>query len=798
MTLRSTLATAAAALAFASAAPVGAQTLGTPDVLLQGFYWNTHPGDLNTGTGGIWWDSLRVNAPAIAGAGFATVWIPSPAKGGSGRLSMGYDLYDYYDFGQFVQKGTSRTRFGNKAQFDAMMGSFKGAGLRVMVDAVLNHRDGGDATALPACGTATNRRFTVFRPGSRRFPADSTVFNPTQPHCDEAAPYHNNLFGQDIGYFQNADQSIPGGWFNGPHTLGRAADSLVVWGRWLMTPVAQGGAGFDEVRVDAIKHIEPGFLSPWLRELRAGTQPFAVGEYFGSTGEILDYQRQVAGFGAGANKAALSVFDFGLRFALKDMADGNGGFNMARLNTEGLHFSGLDAGSVVTFVENHDFDRVGYSPAGSDCPIPFRTSCLQFSTDTGHAPVVGRKHLAYAYLMAAEGRPTVFYKDFFWYGLGEELTWLMALRRGLAGGESAQMSFLAPFYQPGSAAADFWALRRAGDGTARSGLVLTLNDRTDDALQEGFVDTPWRNVEMRDYSDRYLFQSSRVFEDGRAYVKADGANYAWYAPTGLYPQSPGELPQPVRMAAAPGGKLHYVVLRAADAARMRVGGRALAAGDVVAACRGGIADDVPCRAAGIARNGLSVRWDGVSDLLLEVLGNEGDVTGGGRYEVGQPMSLAVLAADGGAFNVQAPTFAASGTAFTFRSKRPASRGPASFPMTATAGGAYTVGGVSLVTAFESARVVSVDEASPVASALTLEAWPSPARDVLTVRASTAGEPGVLTLVDVLGRTVATQAVEASEAAREHRLDVSALAPGLYALRLVTGSTSRATTVVVGR
>ncbi len=795
-----------AALALlAAAAPVRAQTPGVSDVLLQGFYWNTHPGDINTASGGIWWDSLAVNAPKIAGAGFATVWIPSPAKGGSGRLSMGYDLYDYYDFGQFIQKGTSRTRFGNKAQFDGMMASLHGAGLRVMVDAVVNHRDGGDATALPACGGSTNRRFTVFRPGSRRFPADSTTFNPTAPHCDEAAPYHNNIFGQDIGYFQQSDQTIPGGWFNGPHTLGRAGDSLVVWGRWLVAPASVGGAGFDEIRVDAIKHIEPGFLSPWLRELRAGEAPFTVGEYFGSTAEILDYQRQVASFGSGSRKAALAVFDFGLRFGLKEMADGNGGFDMGRLNTTGLHFSGLDAGSVVTFVENHDFDRVGYSPAGSDCPIRFRTACLTFSTDTGHDPVTARKHLAYAYLMAAEGRPTVFYKDFFWYGLGDEMAWLMALRRSTASGESAQMSFLAPFYQPGSSAQDFWAIRRAGDGTAKTGAVVTFNDRGDGALQEGFVDTAWRNVELRDYSDAYLFQSSRVFEDGRAYVKADGGNYAWYAPTGLYPQQPGEPALPFTVAAAPGGKLHYVVLRAADAAQMRVGTRALAAGDVVAVCNltfvtGGGSNTCGNGVAGIARNGLSARWDGVSDLVLEVLGNEGDVTGFGRLNPGQGLRLVVYgAAENERFEAGAPTFAAAGTTTTFRAQRPASRGPATFPITTTATGTYTVGGISVVTGFSAARVVSTERAeAPPRAEIALDAWPSPARDVLTVRASTGGEVGTLALVDVLGRTVAARPLDAADDAQEHRLDVSGLAPGLYALRLTTASGTRTRSVVVAR
>jgi len=79
------------------------------DVFMQGFYWNSPPG-------GIWYDSLAKLAPRLASAGFSAIWFPSPVKGAGGGMSMGYDPYDHYDFGDFQQKGSKKTRFGNQAE----------------------------------------------------------------------------------------------------------------------------------------------------------------------------------------------------------------------------------------------------------------------------------------------------------------------------------------------------------------------------------------------------------------------------------------------------------------------------------------------------------------------------------------------------------------------------------------------------------------------------------------------------------------------------------------------------------
>ncbi|MEM6783975.1 MAG: T9SS type A sorting domain-containing protein [Bacteroidota bacterium] len=703
--------------------PAAAQqpTPADPDVLLQGFYWNVHPGDAAQNNDGVWWDSLRTQAQTFVDAGVQTVWIPSPFKGLAGRWSMGYDVYDYYDLGAFENKFTRRTRFGTVEEFDAMMDEFDRVGLRKMVDAVLNHRDGGDSQSRVDCWYGAGQgplRFNVFNPGSGRFPATARNFHPNGDECNEDPPYNDPVFAQDQAYFTDLNTTLDpgasnGGWFYGPHRLGFNADSLVTWGRYLFDDLE-----FDEVRVDAIKHIDPAFLAPWLVEVRDGSQPYAVGEFFGSNFEIQNYIAEVNRFnssfpepGAPGRDANLAGFDFGLRFALKDMANSGGFYDMRNLNAIGLHFNGVDPFRVATFVDNHDFDRIGY--VGADCNDPeairFGLTCLKFSIDSGHDPVVSRKNLGYAYIMAAEGRPTVFYKDFVWFGLEQELTWLMALRRTLGQGESTPLGSLNP--NPELPQADVFVLRREGFGTPRYGSLMVINDNGNAKLG-GFVDSPHTNFEFKDYTDSFLFTTTQVFADSRVRVEAEPSNYAWYAPTGLYPRTPG-MPAPAfEVESAPGGKLQFVVLRAENAASLQVNGASIQPGDEVAVI--GPSGDVT-KAAGLGRIGLATQWDGVHDMVIEVLGNDAP----SRLAAGAPLRLAVYDASAGTYlEAGEIAWAPTGTGFTFNPDRPASRGGA-FPLTVGAdAGTYAAGTISYVTAFSAGATPPPsddDEAAPLVS-----------------------------------------------------------------------------------
>ena len=60
--------------------------------MLQAFHWYT-PAD------GTLWNRLAEEAPALAAAGFTSVWLPPAYKGAGGGLDTGYGAYDLFDLG---------------------------------------------------------------------------------------------------------------------------------------------------------------------------------------------------------------------------------------------------------------------------------------------------------------------------------------------------------------------------------------------------------------------------------------------------------------------------------------------------------------------------------------------------------------------------------------------------------------------------------------------------------------------------------------------------------------------------
>jgi len=704
------------------------QSPGSNDVILQGFYWNTNPGDVSIDEG-VWWDTLAAVAPQISESGFKTVWTPPANKGFAGTFDMGYGVYDYYDFGSYDQKGTVRTRHGNAAELQSMIDIMHQNGLKVMGDIVLNHRAGAEETQPEDCdhnNDGLEDRFTKFRPASGRAPMNAEDFHPTSIHCDLFDPYHNRIFFEDLCYFENLDQVLNpnapnNGWYFGPHNLGKAGDSLIVWGRYLLDEM-----GFDELRLDAVKHIEPGFLAPFLVELQDGDQPFAVGELFdGDLGTLKGYHDDVEGFvsnfGTGSKDASIAIFDFNLRFALRDMCNNTGGgFDMWNLNSSGLRFNpagGIPGEDIVTFVENHDFDRIGYVLANcndADVVAQEGNTCLKFSTDSGHDPVVFDKHLGYSYIMAAEGRPSVFWKDWFWFGLGEEIEWQMALRSAMSSGGSAPIQNLNPFFLIGNGG-DLFVLNRYGNA-GQGGLVLAMNDNASSEAS-AFVNTPFSDTELKDYSDAFMFFQTTAFNDSRAFIKASARNYAWYAPTGHYPQPPGETPTAFDLGSHEGAKLHFVALRAADASQLLVNGAPIEPGDQLAVLPMGSSN-----AVGLGRIGQSFEWDGVHDMIIEVLGGGNTAEAKGGLLNGEGFRLAVFDKSTGTTEIAGILdFAPNGTNFTFTPRRPNSRGGAFNISTTHSNASYQVGGISLITGFDTRELECV---ASTAAAGVYDNWQS--------------------------------------------------------------------------
>lgn len=466
--------------------------LTTPqsDAILQGFYWNSTPG-------GIWWDSLAKLAPRIRAAGFSSVWFPAAMKGAAGPFSMGYDPYDQYDFGEYNQKGSIETRFGSRSELERAIQVFHANGLQVFADAVMGHMNGGDAKIPYECQPYPewpDSGWLLFNypNGSGRFPKNASHFYPNLQTCDANPPYHGPdpafRFGEYLAHAQS-----------------HVKDSLIVWGQYLRNVL-----GFDGFRIDEAKSIDPIFVGPWLSNSNAGG--FAFAEYFGSTSEImtwLHYTQNVFG-------GDVSMFDFPLRYSLADMCNNTyGTYDMNNLDWAGLVNAGVSGYDVVTFVENHDLDRTGWDG----------------NIDIGHHPIIYDKHMAYAYILFSEGRPCVFFRDYFMYGLAGRIDTLLWIRAQFLWGGTTKRSGLNPWYVGSLAtqeeqARDLYVARRDG-GNGRPQAFLVLNDNPYE-WRGVWVNTNHPNAVFRDYTG--VAMDKQAAGDGRVDLWAPPRGYAIYVP----------------------------------------------------------------------------------------------------------------------------------------------------------------------------------------------------------------------------------------------------------------------------
>lgn len=439
------------------------------DVFMQGFYWNSTPG-------GIWWNNLNDLAPLLASAGFSAVWVPPSSKGAGGAFSMGYDPYDHFDFGDYNQKGSIETRFGSRNELENMISTFHQVGMKVYADAVLRHMMGGEREVPYECipeyngsPIVSDSAYLIFEypAGSGRFPKSNSEFYPNLESC-----FVDPLFVQTDPAFRF------GNWLD--HHKQSVVDSLIAWGQYLINDL-----GYDGFRLDAVKNIDPDFMAEWLNGIDGSE--YAVAEYWSSVGDIGNWLNEVQN----VNSAKVSMFDFPLRYSLRDMCNNtSGGYNMNDLDGAGLVNSGISGYDVATFVENHDVDRIGYDG----------------EIDSGHDPIYSDKDLAYAYTIFSEGRPCVFYKDYFEYGLKDVINNLIWIRMNFLGGTTTKRGGLNAYYiredsntDQGSLSTDIYVARRDGFGDQPGG-YLVINDNPDQWV-DVWVDTeePIGTV-YRDYS----------------------------------------------------------------------------------------------------------------------------------------------------------------------------------------------------------------------------------------------------------------------------------------------------------
>lgn len=208
-------------------------------------------------------------------------------------------------------------------------------------------------------------------------------YNFFKPNDANASTTYLNGDWDGMYFFYDYDQFQP-----------QTRDTLIAWTKWNWTELGVRG-----LRMDAVKHFTPSYVSDMLNSLNAdGMNPsLVVGEWYSTnTSELSGWVNNVLNGMNASAKAAIQpkIFDFTLRDNLRKACDE--GLDTRNIYSGGLHDGGgLSGFNVVTFVNNHDFrDASGFASLIRNNP-----------------------NLAYAYILTNNqlGVPTIYYPDYYGY-----------------------------------------------------------------------------------------------------------------------------------------------------------------------------------------------------------------------------------------------------------------------------------------------------------------------------------------------------------------------------------------------
>lgn len=304
-------------LAGLSASPVSAakySELEEGGVIMQAFYWDVP-------AGGIWWDTIRQKIPEWYDAGISAIWIPPASKGMGGAYSMGYDPYDYFDLGEYYQKGTVETRFGSKEELINMISTAHKYGIKVIADIVINHRAGGDLEWNPFVGDYTWTDFSKVASG--KYTANYLDFHPNEVKCCDEGTFGGF---PDIAHEKSWDQ----------HWLWASDESYAAYLRSI---------GVDAWRFDYVKGYGAWVVKDWL----SWWGGWAVGEYWDTNVDaLLNW----------AYNSNAKVFDFPLYYKMDEAFDNKNIPALVDALENGGTVVSRDPFKAVTFVANHDTDII--------------------------------------------------------------------------------------------------------------------------------------------------------------------------------------------------------------------------------------------------------------------------------------------------------------------------------------------------------------------------------------------------------------------------------------------------------
>lgn len=331
------------------------------EILCQGFNWESHKS-------GRWYTDLSSKASELSSLGFTTVWLPPPTESVSPEGYMPKDLYNL------------NSRYGSMEELKALVKRFHGVGIKVLGDAVLNHR----------CAHYQNNNgiWNIF---GGRLNWDDRAVVADDPHFQGRG---NKSSGDSFHAAPNID-----------HSQDFVRKDLKEWLCWLREEV-----GYDGWRLDFVR----GFWGGYVKDYMEATEPyFAVGEYWDSLsytyGEMdhnQDAHRQRIIDWINATNGTCGAFDVTTKGILHAALEKCEYWRLSDEKGKPPGVLGWWPSRAVTFIENHD------------------TGSTQ-----GHWRFPSGKEMqGYAYILTHPGTPAVFYDHLFSH-YQQEISKLITLRR---------------------------------------------------------------------------------------------------------------------------------------------------------------------------------------------------------------------------------------------------------------------------------------------------------------------------------------------------------------------------------
>ncbi len=527
------------------------------------------------------YDVLASKAKEIAASGFTAVWMPSAPKGSGGYYGhslhpvhipggvydVGYGIFDDYDLGDKLQKGSVETRYGSRTQLTRCIAMLRANGMEVYHDFVLNQRNGLNMKPVDPPYQVLGYKDAFGNDNGGRFPKYTGDFFswgrvpggvngkdprvPAEVYPDGSATgAKESLWGPDFAHIsgQRNVNGKQGVW---------SAEQLKEWGDWLMR--ATGVQGY---RLDNVSGMSWDFIRSFVNH-GAMKDRFSVAELVGTY--YSNYQlQQWLQESIGKKENNFTMFDQMLQPLLLAICKTDK-YNMAALQSKFLSWNTKDASHTVNAInpEAGSEDPGAFSGYRSLMAIDPRQAVtvvneVDMETPIGTMPRVALPReclLGYAYILTVGfGTPCISYKD--WsteegcYGstkIGgktlkehlDQLIWCHSFvtTGGLRNEQVSANGYVYAYEKTGGSGANSsdtdGSISGSGGESSGGAMVFLNSDRENEqevTVRTGIPD----NTLLVDYTDQGI---SVVVRDGRITVKVpanrDGRGYLVLARPGI-------------------------------------------------------------------------------------------------------------------------------------------------------------------------------------------------------------------------------------------------------------------------